>query len=62
LTTNTLAKNVYLTCSNANGFFSDNYFDLIPGIPKTITVKTQLQQDEFNRSLNIVSLVDSYKE
>jgi beta-mannosidase len=62
LTTNTLAKNVYLTCSDANGFFNDNYFDMIPGIPKTVTVKTQLQQDEFDRSLNIISLVDSYKE
>jgi beta-mannosidase len=62
LTTNTLAKNIYLTCSDSNGFFNDNYFDLIPGIPKTVTVKTQLQQVEFERSLNIMSLVDSFKE
>ena len=62
LTTNTLAKNVYLTCSDNNGFFDDNYFDLIPGIPRTITVKTQLQQEEFERSLKIMSLVDSYRK
>jgi Beta-galactosidase/beta-glucuronidase len=60
LTANTLTKNVYLTSSDTNGFYSDNYFDLIPRIPKTITVKTQLQQDEFERSLKIISLVDSY--
>jgi beta-mannosidase len=62
LSANTLAKNAYLICSDKNGFFDNNYFDLIPGIPKTITIKTQLQQDEFERSLNIISLVDSYQE
>ena len=60
LATNTLAKNVYLTCSDTNGFFQDNYFDILPGIPRIIPVTTQLQQDEFERSLKIVSLVDSY--
>ncbi len=62
LTANTLAKNVYLTCSDTNGFFDDNYFDLISGIPKIVTVTTQLQQDEFERSLKIISLADSYNE
>ena len=60
LMTNTLAKNVYLTCSDTYGFFNDNYFDLIPGISKTVTVKTHLQQDELERSLKIISLVDTY--
>ncbi len=60
LTTNTLAKNVHLTCGDPDGFFSDNFFDMIPGIPKTVAVKTQVQQDEFERSFNIFSLADSY--
>jgi hypothetical protein len=34
LTTNTLAKNIYLTCHDTNGFFNDNYFTMIPKIPK----------------------------
>ena len=62
LTANTLAKSVYLTCSDKKGFFNDNYFDLLPGIPRTITVKTQLSPDEFKRSLTIISLVDSYSK
>ena len=62
LITNTLAKNVYLTCSDKNGFFYDNYVDCIPGIPRVITVRTQLQQDEFERSLKIISLVDSFSK
>jgi len=62
LTTNTLAKNVYITCSDSIGFFGDNYFDLLPGIPRTITVKTKLQDDEFVQSLKIMSLIDSYSK
>ncbi|MCX6121142.1 MAG: hypothetical protein NTX44_05945 [Ignavibacteriales bacterium] len=62
LTTKTLAKNVYLSCSDSNGFFSDNYFDLIPAVPRTITVKTKLQYDEFARSLKVMSLIDSYSK
>jgi beta-mannosidase len=37
LKTNTLAKNVYLQAKNT--FFEENYFDLIPGIPKIIKTK-----------------------
>jgi beta-mannosidase len=61
LTTNILAKNIYLTCNDDEGFFNDNYFDLIPGAQKTITVTTHLRQDEFKRSLKIISLVDSHR-
>jgi beta-mannosidase len=34
-----LAKNVYLYWEGAEGFFSDNYFDLLPGEEKTIHFK-----------------------
>jgi beta-mannosidase len=37
LTSNALAKNVYLTCDAIDGFFTDNYFDLLPGRPVTVT-------------------------
>ncbi|GMA56005.1 hypothetical protein GCM10025858_05080 [Alicyclobacillus sacchari] len=33
--TDVLAKSVMLTAS-AEGVFSDNYFDLLPGLPKTV--------------------------
>jgi beta-mannosidase len=62
LTTNSLAKSVYLTCSDKKGFFQENYFDLIPGIPRTVTITTDLQQEGFERSLKIISLVDSYSK
>ena len=62
LTTNTLAKNIYLTCSDSTGFFNDNFFDLIPGIPRIIHVNSQQQQAEFEQSLKMTSLVDSYRK
>ena len=62
LIANTLAKNVCLACSDNKGFFDENYFDLLPEIPRTIKIRTQIQQEEFERSLKIMSLVDSYSK
>ncbi len=42
--TKKLAKNVYLTMEEA-GFFSDNYFDLMPGESRTIHLKTESAGD-----------------
>ncbi|KRG15805.1 beta-galactosidase [Virgibacillus soli] len=36
VSTNTFAKNIWLDAER-EGIFSDNYFDLIPGIPKKVT-------------------------
>jgi beta-mannosidase len=58
---NTFAKNVLLTCGDEDAFFSDNYFDMLPGTKKSITVTTKLSQGEFERTLKIISLVDSYE-
>ena len=38
LSSEKLAKNVYLWIENSNSRFSDNYFDLLPGENKTITL------------------------
>ena len=42
LKTNTLAKNVYLQANSA--FFEENYFDLVPGIPKIIKTQKPTQE------------------
>ncbi len=62
LITDELAKNVYLTIPNIEGFFTDNYFDLLPGYEKVIEFRCdkELTTDELKESLNIVTLVDSY--
>jgi beta-mannosidase len=59
-TTNTFAKNVYLSSVSDSGFFTDNYFDLLPGLPVTITFKTNRKFDDIKKEITIYSLIDSY--
>ena len=54
LKTNTLAKNVYLQANDA--FFEENYFDLIPGIPKIIKTQKPTQDTK------VMSLFDVMNE
>jgi beta-mannosidase len=61
LTSNVYARGVYLSISSgADNFFSDNYFDLLPAQPLTIHVATALKQADFEKQLNIISIVDAY--
>ena len=52
--TNTLAKNVYLQANDA--FFEENYFDLVPGIPKIIKTEKPTQETK------VMSLFDVMNE
>jgi beta-mannosidase len=54
LKTNTLAKNVYLQANDA--FFEENYFDLLPGIPKIIKTEKATQETK------AMSLFDTLNE
>jgi beta-mannosidase len=60
LSTSTLAKNVCLTCADVNGFFTDNYFDMLPGEPTTIIFQTQTALKDAAKKFTAVSLVDMY--
>ena len=53
-----LAKNIQLETA-IEGFFSDNYFDILAGESRTIEFKTKNKTFE-NNDLKIRSLVDSY--
>ncbi len=59
LSTNTLAKNVYLS-TNENGFFSDNYFDLFPGSTQKINFMCDCDIENIEAKIKIKSLTDSY--
>lgn len=54
LKTNTLAKNVYLQANDT--FFEENYFDLVPGIPKLIKTQKPTQATQ------LFSLFDAMNE
>jgi len=66
LTTNKLAKNVFLNIDDTDGFFSDNYFDMLPGDKVDVYFHTINHQpinlDSINKSnFRVVTLRDSYK-
>ena len=54
------ARGVFLSINGIDNFFSDNYFDLLPGEPVTIHVTTSLSKAEFDEQLQSVSIGDAY--
>ena len=59
LKTDVLAKDVYLNFDGIEGFFSDNYFDLLPGKTKQLTFTPKNNLTELPK-LSFMSLIDSY--
>ena len=60
LKSQTLVKNLYLTLDDEDVFFSDNYFDLLPGKPVQIDCITNSKIKNFNEKLKLVSVYDTY--
>ena len=54
------ARGVFLSIEGTGHFFGDNYFDLLPGRSRTVTVTTPADEKQFMEQLRIVSLVDAY--
>ena len=57
LTTNSLAKNVYINYEDMEGHFSDNYFDLLPGETKTVFFRTS---NIVKGKLKLLTVRDTY--
>ena len=57
-----LAKNVFLEFEDSEGFFSDNYFDLQPGVEKVATFDENKMGEKplTAEDLKVLSLVDTY--
>ncbi len=60
LSSDLLAKNVYLSMEE-EGFFSDNYFDLLPGETKIIHLKTEATGDII-QGIGKMTIRDTYQE
>ena len=58
VTSDKLAKNIYLQ-TEKNGYFTDNYFDLLPGESKTVEFKSQ-SFGFTSKNLKISTIVDSF--
>jgi beta-mannosidase len=60
LSADVLAKEVYLQLHGAR--FSDNFFDLLPGRPYTVSVRTDRALDEIRGELTVRTLAEVPKE
>ena len=54
------ARAVFLKTKGIRDFFSDNYFDLLPGEERTLTVRTIKPLSVFKQELEITSLGNTY--
>jgi beta-mannosidase len=60
LSSDRLAKNVFIG-TEFDGFFSDNYFDLLAGERKVVIFKTERILDDLKKAFTTKSLVDSWE-
>ncbi|NOR76111.1 MAG: hypothetical protein GQ525_13265 [Draconibacterium sp.] len=56
LKTDKLAKNVYMQIDDEKGFFSDNYFDLLPDNKVVINLKTKISETKLKEVLTVRTL------
>ena len=56
VSTDNFARAVWLTIDGTGHHFSDNFFDLLPGSSRTVSVKTDLCPDDFRSQLRIRNL------
>jgi len=61
LRTAALARNVYISLGDLDVRMSDNYFDLLPGEPVTITLDTSSTLDQLKGALTITSLTGAFQ-
>ena len=56
------ARGVFLSIDGIDNFFSDNYFDVLPGGYKMVHVRTSLTEPEFRRQLKLISMGDVHAQ
>lgn len=62
LSTDTLARGVYLSAEGLEGQFADNFFDLLPGRKLSVAFRTRrrVSPDELRRRLRVRTLSDAF--
>ena len=56
-----LARSVYLSFGAVDAEVSDNYFDLLPGEAREITVKSAVTLESLKSQLHVISLTDAFE-
>ena len=52
------ARGVFLSLDGIDNFFSDNYFNIMPGEKRTIRVTTPISESDFRKQLKLISMGD----
>jgi beta-mannosidase len=60
ITSQVLARSVYLSFGSLDTKVSDNYFDLLPGETREISVTSSSPPDELKAQLHVMSLTDAF--
>lgn len=60
ISTNKIVRNLYLDIPGQEVFFSDNYFDLLPGETKTVSITLKNNKPVELNKIKMMSLVDTY--
>jgi beta-mannosidase len=61
LSSNVLARDVYVSAGSLDVTYSDNYFDLLPGESVTIKLKSPATLEQLRLALKVNSLVDAFR-
>jgi beta-mannosidase len=62
LSSQNFARGVYLSVDDEEIlFFSDNYFDILPGMSKVVVVRSSKSKEEFIQKLSVISMCDAIK-
>ena len=59
LRTNTVARDVYLSADGLPGFFSDNFFDLVPGTAKKIVFTCGKEVQDLRGKLRVLNVFEA---
>ncbi|MGA8043901.1 MAG: glycoside hydrolase family 2 protein, partial [Terracidiphilus sp.] len=60
ITSPVLARDVYLSFADLDATAADNYFDLLPGETREISVRSQAALDALKAKLSVLSLTDAF--
>jgi beta-mannosidase len=60
-TSDAFAKDVFLSTGDGEGFFTNNFFDIVPGVPVKLVFEIKKDNFDPDKDLKIYSLIDSYK-
>lgn len=55
-----LARSVYVSFGDVDADLSDNYFDLLPGSPTSLHIKSKASLEQLRQNMKIISLADAF--